>query len=179
MLTCDRVDIVIMPLLICGFFALQLDRGNIGNALTDSLLADVGISQNQFNVGQQLLSAGIVILEVSKVKLLNFVGTLLNACRSPATSSYIASDRQSGLVARLWHGTWSHSLIPMGALSIDNQQGTRRNFPGLDEGSWAVSGHAPFAGPARGWFHPGGAIYHDALVQEGRDQHSLLLVLPG
>jgi hypothetical protein len=35
-----------------------------GNALTDFFLADVGISQNQFNVGQQLLSAGIVLLEV-------------------------------------------------------------------------------------------------------------------
>ncbi|GJC96250.1 alternative sulfate transporter [Colletotrichum higginsianum] len=35
-----------------------------GNALTDYFLRDVGITQNQFNVGQQLLSAGIVILEV-------------------------------------------------------------------------------------------------------------------
>jgi hypothetical protein len=35
-----------------------------GNALTDFFLRDVGITQNQFNVGQQLLSAGIVILEV-------------------------------------------------------------------------------------------------------------------
>ncbi|KAF4121859.1 Major Facilitator Superfamily [Geosmithia morbida] len=36
-----------------------------GNALTDFFLGDVGITQNQFNVGQQLLSAGIVVLEVS------------------------------------------------------------------------------------------------------------------
>jgi hypothetical protein len=35
-----------------------------GNALTDFFFRDVGIKQNQFNVGQQLLSAGIVILEV-------------------------------------------------------------------------------------------------------------------
>ena len=34
-----------------------------GNALTDFFLTDVGITQNQFNVGQQLLSAGIVLLE--------------------------------------------------------------------------------------------------------------------
>lgn len=33
--------------------------------MTDFFLRDVGITQFQFNVGQQLLSAGIVILEVS------------------------------------------------------------------------------------------------------------------
>lgn len=71
-----------MPLLMLGFFALQLDRGNMlvastnsaiasmltsvtsGNALTDFFLRDVGITQNQFNIGQQLLSLGIVLLEV-------------------------------------------------------------------------------------------------------------------
>ncbi|EEY16606.1 predicted protein [Verticillium alfalfae VaMs.102] len=59
-----KIDFVVMPLLIAGFFALQLDRGNIGNALTDNFFADVGITQNQFNVGQQLLSVGIILLEV-------------------------------------------------------------------------------------------------------------------
>jgi len=33
--------------------------------MTDFLLQDIGITQFQFNVGQQLLSAGIVLLEVS------------------------------------------------------------------------------------------------------------------
>lgn len=54
-----------MPLVILGLMALQYDRANIGNALTDDFLADVGIDQNQYNVGQQLLSVGIVVLEVS------------------------------------------------------------------------------------------------------------------
>jgi hypothetical protein len=36
-----------------------------GNALTEFFLRDVAITQNQFNVGQQLLSAGIVLLEVN------------------------------------------------------------------------------------------------------------------
>lgn len=35
-----------------------------GNALTDFFFEDVGITQDQFNVGQQLQSLGIVILEV-------------------------------------------------------------------------------------------------------------------
>lgn len=40
-----------------------------GNALTDNFFKDVGITQNQFNVGQQLLSLGIILLEVCLVYL--------------------------------------------------------------------------------------------------------------
>ncbi|KAK6207606.1 alternative sulfate transporter [Colletotrichum tabaci] len=72
-----KVDFLIMPLLILAFFALQLDRGNIGNALTDYFLRDVGITQNQFNVGQQLLSAGIVILEIPSNLILYRIGPTL------------------------------------------------------------------------------------------------------
>lgn len=35
-----------------------------GNALTDFFFRDTGINQNEFNIGQQLLSVGIVVLEV-------------------------------------------------------------------------------------------------------------------
>lgn len=47
-----------------------------GNALTDFFLQDVGITQNQFNVGQQLLSLGIVLLEVSLERLPRSKGQL-------------------------------------------------------------------------------------------------------
>jgi hypothetical protein len=36
-----------------------------GNALTDFFLQDVGITQDQFKLGQQLLSLGIDLLEVT------------------------------------------------------------------------------------------------------------------
>ncbi|OJD28788.1 alternative sulfate transporter [Diplodia corticola] len=69
-----KLDLVVMPLLVLGFYALQLDRGNIGNALTDYFMEDVGITQFQFNVGQQLLSAGIVILEIPSNLVLFRIG---------------------------------------------------------------------------------------------------------
>lgn len=69
-----KVDLVLMPLLMLGFFCLQLDRGNISNAITDNFRPDVGISQNQFNVGQQLLSTGIVLLELPANILLYRLG---------------------------------------------------------------------------------------------------------
>ncbi|GME64851.1 putative alternative sulfate transporter protein [Neofusicoccum parvum] len=59
-----KIDMILMPLLVLPFIALQLDRGNMGNAVTDNFMEDVGITQAQYNVGQQLLSAGIVVLEI-------------------------------------------------------------------------------------------------------------------
>ncbi|CAI6044115.1 unnamed protein product [Clonostachys chloroleuca] len=69
-----KIDLLVMPLLIAGFFVLQLDRGNIGNALTDFFLAEVGITQLQFNIGNQLLSLGIVLLELPSNLVLYRVG---------------------------------------------------------------------------------------------------------
>ncbi|KAG7290308.1 hypothetical protein NEMBOFW57_000307 [Staphylotrichum longicolle] len=72
-----RVDFLVVPILTLGLFALQLDRGNIGNALTDFFLQDVGITQFQFNIGQQLLSAGIVLLEAFQKGLGAYLSTRL------------------------------------------------------------------------------------------------------
>lgn len=41
-----------------------------GNAITDTLLQDVGITQNQLNIGQQMLSLGIVLFEIPSQALL-------------------------------------------------------------------------------------------------------------
>lgn len=48
-----------------------------GNALTDFFFRDVGITQNQFNIGQQLLSLGIVLLEIPSNIILYRVGPSL------------------------------------------------------------------------------------------------------
>ncbi|KAI1839786.1 hypothetical protein JX266_014005 [Neoarthrinium moseri] len=53
-----------LPILGLGFFALQMDRINIGNAMTDTITLDLGITTNEINVGNQLLSAGIILLEI-------------------------------------------------------------------------------------------------------------------
>jgi MFS family permease len=53
---------------------IELDRGNIANAITDDFMEDLGISQNQFNVGQQMLSLGIVLFEIPSNMILYRVG---------------------------------------------------------------------------------------------------------
>ncbi|SCV72310.1 BQ2448_3847 [Microbotryum intermedium] len=69
-----KLDLIIMPILTLGFFCLQLDRGNIANALTDRFLRYVGLTQHQFNVGQQMLSLGIVLFEIPSNMILYRVG---------------------------------------------------------------------------------------------------------
>ncbi|KAK3341993.1 major facilitator superfamily domain-containing protein [Lasiosphaeria hispida] len=69
-----KLDFIIMPLLTLGFFCLQLDRGNIANAITDNFMEDVGITQDEFNIGQQMLSLGIVLTEIPSNMILYRVG---------------------------------------------------------------------------------------------------------
>ncbi|KAL4863348.1 hypothetical protein BDV12DRAFT_202192 [Aspergillus spectabilis] len=69
-----KVDSVLIPILGLAFFALQIDRGNIGAALTSTITKDLNITTNQINVGSQLLSAGIVISEIPSNVILQRIG---------------------------------------------------------------------------------------------------------
>ncbi|RYP42606.1 hypothetical protein DL767_000130 [Monosporascus sp. MG133] len=56
-----KIDFIVLLMLTAIYFMFQLDRANIGFALTDNFFADVGITQDQFNIGQQLtLEAGFM-----------------------------------------------------------------------------------------------------------------------
>ncbi|OTB04734.1 hypothetical protein M426DRAFT_261698 [Hypoxylon sp. CI-4A] len=69
-----KLDFILLPILGLAFFALQMDRGNISNALTSTITQDLGINTNQINVGSSLLSAGIVLLEIPSNILLQRIG---------------------------------------------------------------------------------------------------------
>ena len=72
-----------------GFYALQLDRGNLGNALTDTIVQDIGVNTNLINVRTQLLSAGIVLLEIPS-------NILLQKVRRRIKVTNIRLDRKGG-----------------------------------------------------------------------------------
>lgn len=69
-----KLDMYLMPILVLGFFALQLDRSNISNALTDTITTDLGITTDQVSSGSQLLAAGIVIAEIPSNLILQKLG---------------------------------------------------------------------------------------------------------
>ncbi|KAG9649981.1 MFS general substrate transporter, partial [Aureobasidium melanogenum] len=49
-----KIDLRICSWVCLMFFALQLDRGNISQALSDNMLTDIGISTNDYNTGQTI-----------------------------------------------------------------------------------------------------------------------------
>ncbi|KAF5597930.1 nicotinamide mononucleotide permease [Fusarium pseudocircinatum] len=65
---------ILMPLLVLGFYALQLDCSNISNALTDTRTTDLNITKDAVNLGDQLMMAGIIIAEVSSNVILQKLG---------------------------------------------------------------------------------------------------------
>ncbi|XP_014560121.1 hypothetical protein COCVIDRAFT_12992 [Bipolaris victoriae FI3] len=49
-----KIDIRICSWVCLMFFALQLDRGNISQALSDNMLGDLGLNTNDYNYGQTI-----------------------------------------------------------------------------------------------------------------------------
>lgn len=68
-----RVDLSVLPLLFLGLFVFQLDRMNLGSALTGGLMAAIGITQSDVNLGNQMMFLGIVVLEIPSNMLLQRV----------------------------------------------------------------------------------------------------------
>ncbi|KAH9876484.1 hypothetical protein J1614_003615 [Plenodomus biglobosus] len=119
-----KLDLIIMPLLTLGFFCLQLDRGNIANAITDDFMEDINITQDQFNVGQQMLSLGIVLFEIPANMALYRVGpglwlTLqLFLFGTVSTFQAFQTDYASFIVTRFLLGVTESGFIPGGLWTL-------------------------------------------------------------
>ncbi|KAK4634420.1 hypothetical protein CLAFUW4_01239 [Fulvia fulva] len=59
-----RIDYRICSWVCLMFFALQLDRGNISQALSDNMLEDLGISTNAYNTGQTIFYLNFLFAEL-------------------------------------------------------------------------------------------------------------------
>ncbi|KAK7398058.1 hypothetical protein QQX98_012566 [Neonectria punicea] len=69
-----RFDYMVLPLLMLGFFSQQIDRGNIGPALTSGMLDDININQTIVANGQTIMYIMVVICELPSNLLLQRVG---------------------------------------------------------------------------------------------------------
>ncbi|KAI0423138.1 major facilitator superfamily transporter [Xylaria grammica] len=59
-----KVDWKIMVWVCVMFAALNIDRGNISNAVSDNLLDDLGMTTSDFNLGQTLSKIGFLLAEL-------------------------------------------------------------------------------------------------------------------
>ncbi|KAL4804573.1 major facilitator superfamily domain-containing protein [Aspergillus unguis] len=116
-----KLDTILIPILGLAFFALQIDRGNVSAVLTSTFTEDLNITTNQFNVGTQLMAAGIVISEIPSNVILQRIGpqrwlsAQIFAWGLVATFQCFINSYPAYLVTRLLLGLLEGGFIP-GAL---------------------------------------------------------------
>lgn len=59
-----RLDVRVCAYCCLMFFCLQLDRGNISQALSDNMLKDLGLNTNEYNTGQTIFYVSFLIAEL-------------------------------------------------------------------------------------------------------------------
>lgn len=59
-----KIDLRIFIWVLVMFFALNIDRGNLGNATADNLLDDLNINTNDFNNAQNMYRVGFLLAEI-------------------------------------------------------------------------------------------------------------------
>ncbi|WXC54092.1 hypothetical protein SNK03_000097 [Fusarium graminearum] len=72
-----KIDFTVLPILMLGLFALQLDRGNVGYDMTTSFTDDLGMTKDIVNYGNQLMLAAVVIFEIPFNMVLSRIGPAL------------------------------------------------------------------------------------------------------
>ncbi|KAI8956894.1 MFS general substrate transporter [Daldinia sp. FL1419] len=59
-----KVDWKIMTWVCIMFAALNIDRGNISNAVSDNMLEDLGLTRSDYNTGQTIARVGFLVAEL-------------------------------------------------------------------------------------------------------------------
>ncbi|PQE08513.1 nicotinamide mononucleotide permease protein [Rutstroemia sp. NJR-2017a BBW] len=113
-----RLDFYLIPLVMVMFFTLNLDRGNISNALTDNLMGDLSITQETVNTGNSLVYVGICIGDIPANLLIQKVGAdiwlpcQLLAWGLVATFQAFIKNRSGFLATRFLLGLCESGFIP-------------------------------------------------------------------
>ncbi|KAF7863829.1 hypothetical protein EAF04_006794 [Stromatinia cepivora] len=113
-----RLDFYLIPLVMIMFFTLNLDRGNISNALTDNMMADLSITQEIINTGNSLVYVGICIGDIPANLMIQKIGAdiwlpcQLLAWGLVATFQAFIKNKAGFLATRFLLGLCESGFIP-------------------------------------------------------------------
>ncbi|KAL8626442.1 hypothetical protein Q9189_007866, partial [Teloschistes chrysophthalmus] len=85
-----RLDIRVCAYCCLMFFCLQLDRGNISQALSDNMLKDLGLNTNDYNTGQTIFYVSFLAAELPSQLVSKKLGPMVSwsivaACQARLT----------------------------------------------------------------------------------------------
>ncbi|KAF7888245.1 uncharacterized protein EAF02_002786 [Botrytis sinoallii] len=113
-----RLDFYLIPLVMIMFFTLNLDRGNISNALTDNMMKDLSMNQEIVNTGNSLVYVGICIGDIPANLMIQKVGAdiwlpcQLLAWGLVATFQAFIKNKSGFLATRFLLGLCESGFIP-------------------------------------------------------------------
>ncbi|KAI8650312.1 hypothetical protein NCS57_01364400 [Fusarium keratoplasticum] len=113
-----KVDWKIMVWVCVMFSALNIDRNNISNAVSDNMLDDLGIDRADYNIGQTISRVGFLVAELPSQLISKRIGPDLwipiQICLFSLVSAmqFFLSGRASFLATRYLIATFQGGFIP-------------------------------------------------------------------